>query len=203
MAAPKPIIVDFLDTKSLHRLRTSRSSDPLLRAIGLKQNQKLTVIDATAGFGVDALLMAYAGAEVLMLEREPIMAELLAQGLIKAQTEGELVSVTKRLTLLKTDAKEYLSNLNQAEYPDVIYLDPMFIHKKSALPNKNMQFLQNLVNDHDADELLNLALTRATKRVVIKRSIHAPYLGDIKPNMSIKTKLLRFDVFMLGGQKSS
>lgn len=202
MIAAKFIIVDFLDTKSLHRLRTSRSNDPLLRAIGLKQNQKLSVIDATAGFGVDALLMAYAGAEVVMLEREPIMAELLEQGLSRAQNEGELISVAKHLTLLKIDAKEYLSNLNEAEYPDVIYLDPMFIHKKSALPNKNMQFLQSLVNDNDADELLNLALTRAIKRVVIKRSIHAPYLGDIKPNMSIKTKLLRFDVFMLGGQKS-
>jgi 16S rRNA (guanine1516-N2)-methyltransferase len=96
------------------------------------------------------------------------------------------------------DAKIYLLNLEAADYPDVIYLDPMFVHrKKSALPNKNMQFLQARSDDSDADELLTVALTRARKRVVIKRSLNAPYLAALKPNVTFKSKLLRFDVFLL------
>lgn len=196
MTEHKPIVVDFLSSKSLHRLRTSTLRDPLLRALGFKKNQKLNIIDTTAGFGGDALLMAYFGAHVLMLEREPKMAELLQAGLTAAQQSVELAEVVVRMALKIIDAKDYLLNLNPNEYPEVIYLDPMFVHKKSALPNKQMQFLQQLSDDSDADQLLNIALTRASKRVVIKRSINAPHLGDLTPDMCIKTKLLRFDVFI-------
>lgn len=201
MLEQKPITVDFLSNQTMHRLRTSTLRDPLLRALGFKKNLNLNIIDATAGFGSDALLMAYHGARVVMLEREPQMAALLQAGLALAQNSETLGEATSRLTLIINDAKDYLVNLHEHEYPDVIYLDPMFVHKKSALPNKQMQFLQNLVKDHDADELLKLALTRAHKRVVIKRSIHAPYLGEVKPDMSIKSKLLRFDVFMSHASK--
>lgn len=192
------IIVDFLCPKSLYRLKTSNPRDPLLRAIGLKPQGELKVIDATAGFGFDACLMAYHGAQVLMLERESVMGELLQAGLIRAQTAGELMQVAARMSLKIISAEAYLSSLNKADYPDVIYLDPMFIHKKkSALPNKNMQFLQQICqNESDPKALLTLALFRAKHRVVIKRSLNAPFLADIKPHMSIKTKLLRFDVFM-------
>ncbi len=198
MVKIKPVVVDFLSSKSLHRLHTSSIRDPLLRAAGLKANKALKILDATAGFGQDACLFAYFGAQVIMLEREPQMADLLQAGLKQAQTEGELTEAAQRMSLVIIDAKDYLLNLNENDYPDVIYLDPMFVHrKKSALPNKNMQFLQNLSDDSDADELLNLALTRARKRVVIKRSINAPHLGGLKPDMSIKSKLIRLDVFLL------
>jgi 16S rRNA (guanine1516-N2)-methyltransferase len=197
MVKTKPIVVDFLSTKSLHRLHTATLRDPLLRAVGLKANNALNILDATAGFGQDACLFAYFGANVILLEREPQMAELLQAGLMQAQREGELIETAERMSLVIIDAKDYLLNLNESDYPDVIYLDPMFVHKKkSALPNKNMQFLQNLSDDSDADELLNVALTHARKRVVIKRSLNAPHLAGAKPDMCIKSKLLRFDVFL-------
>jgi 16S rRNA (guanine1516-N2)-methyltransferase len=197
MVNSKPIVVDFLSSKSLHRLRTSSVRDPLLRAVGLKANSELKVLDATAGFGQDALLMAYHGAKVLMLEREAQMAELLQAGLLIAQNSGELMATAERMSLKVIDAKSYLLNLEMSDYPDVIYLDPMFVHKKSALPNKNMQFLQSISSNADADELLTLALPRALKRIVIKRAINAPPLAGIKPDMCIKSKLLRFDVFLI------
>lgn len=197
MGSAPNIVVDFLSSKSIHRLRTSNLRDPLLRAVGLK-NDPLTVLDATAGFGTDACLLAYYGANVLMLEREPTMGALLQAGLNRAQNEGELMQVAARMSLKMIDAKQYLRDLNPADYPDVIYLDPMFVHrKKSALPNKNMQFLQSCCDDSDADELLTLALTRAHKRVVIKRALTAPLLGGIKPDLCIKSKLLRFDVILI------
>ncbi len=192
----KPIYVDFLDPQFLRRLHSVTVREPLLRAVGFKRNIPLHILDVTAGFGIDACIMAYAGAHIILLEREPIMGVLLQDGLARAQTQGELMSVAARMHCEVVDAKDYLTALLPEHYPDVIYLDPMFVHTKSALPNKQMQFLQNLSNDSDADQLLNLALERASKRVVIKRSINAPHLGGIKPDMCIKSKLLRFDVFL-------
>jgi 16S rRNA (guanine1516-N2)-methyltransferase len=192
----KPICVDFLTPQFIRRLHSVTVREPLLRAVGFKKNIPLTILDVTAGFGQDACILAYMGAQVILLEREPIMGVLLRDGLARAQTQGELMSVAGRMHCEITDAKDYLTALTPEHYPDVIYLDPMFVHTKSALPNKQMQFLQNLSNDSDADQLLNLALERAGKRVVIKRSINAPHLGGLKPDMCIKSKLLRFDVFI-------
>lgn len=45
--------------------------DVLIRAIG-KKNKGLEIIDATAGFGHDALRMAAAGHHVMALERDPV-----------------------------------------------------------------------------------------------------------------------------------
>jgi 16S rRNA (guanine1516-N2)-methyltransferase len=193
----KPLYVDFLDPQFLRRLHSVTVREPLLRAVGFKKNIPLHILDVTAGFGIDACIMAYAGAEVILLEREPIMGVLLQDGLARAQAQGELMLVAARMHCEITDAKDYLTALTPEHYPDVIYLDPMFVHTKSALPSKQMQFLQNLSNDSDADQLVNLARERAGKRVVIKRSLNAPHLGGLKPDMCIKSKLLRFDVFLL------
>jgi 16S rRNA (guanine1516-N2)-methyltransferase len=157
----------------------------------------MTILDVTAGFGQDACILAYAGAQVTLLEREPIMGLLLQDGLARAQSQGVLMAVAARMHCEIIDARDYLSKLTPEHYPDVIYLDPMFVHTKSALPNKNMQFLHYLSGETlDADQLLKWALSKARKRVVIKRSINAPHLGEVKPDMCIKSKLLRFDVFL-------
>jgi 16S rRNA (guanine1516-N2)-methyltransferase len=63
---------------------------------------------------------------------------------------------------------------------------------------KEMRLLQNVVGqDTDADELLNLALTSATNRVVVKRPAYADFLAGIKPQTSIKTKKHRFDIYLI------
>ncbi len=66
----------------------------------------------------------------------------------------------------------------------------MFPHKeKSALVKKDMQILQDIAEqDTDVNVLLHLVLTIATNRVVVKRPSSADFLGEIKPQTSIKTK---------------
>ena len=60
-----------------------------------------------------------------------------------------------------------------------------------------MQVLQKIAGqDEDADELLHVALTIATKRVVVKRPTYANFLAAIKPQTSIKTKKHRFDIYL-------
>ncbi|HLF67124.1 MAG TPA: class I SAM-dependent methyltransferase, partial [Gammaproteobacteria bacterium] len=174
-ASTKPILVDFLAPKFLHRLHSTRARDPLLRAVDLKPHMPRTIIDATAGFGIDACMLAYAGAHVTLVERDPIMGLLLQDGILRAQTSGELKAVANRMHVVLFDAKDYLKTLSASDHPDVIYLDPMFVHSKSALPNKNMQFLQQQAGlSHDADALLNLACDVARQRVVVKRALQAP-----------------------------
>ena len=83
--------------------------------------------------------------------------------------------------------------------PDVIYLDPMFPpkRKKSALPPGPIQLIQSLVgydNIHETKALFQIALTRASSRVVVKRPNHAPTLGE-NPIVIHKGKLVRYEVY--------
>jgi 16S rRNA (guanine1516-N2)-methyltransferase len=82
--------------------------------------------------------------------------------------------------------------------PDVVYLDPMFPHKKkSALVKKEMRVFQSLVGpDLDADALLPAALAVAGKRVVVKRPDYAGWLNEMAPNSAIETKSNRFDLYI-------
>ena len=52
-----------------------RKSELLLQAV--KVTSDSIVIDATAGFGHDSLILASTGAQVIMLEQQPLMALLL------------------------------------------------------------------------------------------------------------------------------
>lgn len=153
----------------------------------------MTIIDATAGWGRDALLLASFGARVVMLERQPMMAALLADALLRKETvEPGLVD----LHLQPFSAFDYLPKLLQEDYPEVIYLDPMHpARKKSALVKKDLQALQQLIGpDEDARALLDLARRYALKKVVLKWPAHQPAL--LKPDVVIKGKTVRFDIYL-------
>lgn len=172
--------------------RLSRKQ-PLGRAIGPKAR---TVVDATAGMGQDAFLLACMGFEVLAIERSPIVAALVEDGLRRAEADSRLRdALCGRLRLVVGDARHVLLELQPA--PDVVYVDPMFPPKRraSALPKKEIQLLRMVVgDDEDTGELLRVARTVAQQRVVLKRPTHAPTLE--LPSMSIEGKLVRYDVYV-------
>ena len=167
---------------------------PLAQALGRKTK---TVIDATTGWGQDALHIFRMGFELICLERSPVMAELLADGFKRL---GEL-DWMQRLglmppTLIQGNAIDILANLDSK--PDCIYLDPMFPpkRKKSALAKKSMRVLRDLLGDDtDKQQLFEVALNVAGKRVVVKSPDYAEPLGG-KPNESFQGKLLRYDVYI-------
>jgi 16S rRNA (guanine1516-N2)-methyltransferase len=182
-----PLFVDFNSSK-LRKRREMGKKEGLIRAC--KPEKGLRILDVTAGWGRDATLLASFGAEVLMLERQPIMAALLADGLRRLPTSSKVLS------LIEIDAKSYLQTLEPANYPDVIYLDPMHpLRQKSALVKKDMQALQQLIGaDIDALELLQLAITKMKQRVVVKWPQKlAPLLP---PQFSINGETIRFDVYL-------
>jgi len=175
-----------------------RLSQPLARAIGRRRGKAApTVLDATAGFGEDAFLLAALGCNVLAVERHPVVAALLRDGLERAaQTHAQ---VTERIKLVCADAIDILRNRsNCAVDPDVIYLDPMFPAGRKAAERKPMRVLRRLVGaDDDAVKLFGHALQFARRRVVVKRPLHAPALGG-KPMTTHKGKALRYDVYSAG-----
>lgn len=197
--APGPIFCDFVTGKIGYRLVHGRNKrQPLARALGLKGNPDLKVIDATAGMGRDAMMLASLGCFVLMLERSPIIAALLEDGLKRAaQTTALGPLVKKRVRLIHTDAITYLDNLSQQQRPDVVYLDPMYPPRtKNAKVKKEMQILRDLLgNDSDAAALLHASLNCAKNRVVVKRPRFAEPLSDAPPTRSAQGKTTRYDIY--------
>jgi 16S rRNA (guanine1516-N2)-methyltransferase len=90
-----------------------------------------------------------------------------------------------------------LESLTAEEFPDVIYLDPMFPERqKTADVKKEMAAFHSIVGkDEDADALLPLALAHVNYRVVVKRPRKAPFLNDQVPSYQLEGKSSRFDIY--------
>ncbi len=191
-----PLYVDFTKGKLRHRLLYGGGKNQLIaKAFGLHRGAKPVVLDLTAGLGQDAFVLASLGCKVTMLERSPIIAALLEDGLQRALTTSWFKAF--HLELLIQEAKDFLEKINPDQKPEIIYLDPMFTcRKQSALVKKEMRLLRQVVGqDNDANTLLNLALSSAKKRIIVKRSRIARPLSDLTPDFCYQGKRNRFDVY--------
>ncbi len=192
------LYVDFVRGENGYRLANNCTvKQPLARAAGIKSGTRPTVLDATAGFGTDAFVLASLGCNLTMIERSPIVAALLADGLARAHNHKNTRTITgKRMELLWGNSIEILSSTKKTY--QTIYLDPMYPHrKKSALTKQEMRFLRQCVgDDNDGDLLLRTALKRAENRVVVKRPKGAEPLADIPPSHTITMKNNRFDIYL-------
>jgi 16S rRNA (guanine1516-N2)-methyltransferase len=197
----KPITVDFCAKELQYRCKPHNlTKEALAKAIGKHQNKQLTIIDTTAGFGNDAFMLATLGYKVLLIERSPIMIKLLQDGLKRAQNCLDIVHVIERLSFIPGDAIQILEKLPQEQYPDIIYLDPMFPERrKSALVKKEMRVLHDLVGeDLDCNMLLSIAIKIAKLRVIVKRPRLAPAIDiNTTPSFILKGTACRFDVYIV------
>ncbi len=195
--APGPIFVDFIRGPLEYRHRFGGGKKQLIaRAIGIKPKEKLSVLDLTAGLGRDAFVLAALGCDVVMCEKSKIIHALLQDGLMRASTENWFQQLS--LKLIFADSLNYLSQLHPENFPDVIYCDPMFRDQnKSALNKKEMRILKEIVGDDlDSTQLLQCALSKAKKRVVVKRAKSAPSIDNQKPDIIFEGKSSRFDVYL-------
>lgn len=187
--------LDFASRDIQKRTAGGKSQD-LAKAIGVGRGQVPYphVLDATAGLGRDAFVLASLGCKVHMLERHPLLAALLADALSRAKHMPDTGDAAHRLSLEPHDALDVLTRVLSPQY-DVIYLDPMYPESnKKALPKKNMQMLRGLLGSDDASGLLEAALATPVPRIVIKRPKHAPKTPA--PSVSITGKQTRFDVYV-------
>lgn len=201
--APGPIRATFTEGAVDHRRKFGGGKGQMIaKAVGVKAGVYPRVLDVTAGLGKDAFVLATLGCHVHMLERSPVVHCLLEDGLARAlnyaaSADRELQLTLERMQLLATDSRAYLACLSESERPDVIYLDPMFPEReKSADVKKEMRVFHDIVGkDADADELLELALTKAIYRVVVKRPRKAPFVGDKPPGYQLEGKSSRYDIY--------
>jgi len=192
------LAVDFVGGRVGYRLRSNDArSHALLKATGVSAGRPLRVIDATAGLGRDAFLLASMGASVTLIERAPAVHALLARGLATARgASAELAAIVSRMTLIHGDARALLPGLAA----DVVMVDPMHPErKKTALVKQEMRLLRQLVGDDpDVAELMQAALASHCKRVVLKWPLRAePMPGLRKPSWQFAGKTVRYDVFAI------
>ncbi len=192
---PGPVFVDFTTGKSAYRrLHGGGRNQPIAKAVGLKKNRCPSVLDATAGLGRDAFVLASLGCTVRLVERSPILHALLENGLQRGMGDEEITEIIERMSLTLADSQQTAC---PEDFMDVIFLDPMYPHRqKSSLVKKEMRITRALVgDDEDADNLLTWAISCCPGRVVVKRPKGASFLGNKKPPLSIKSKNSRFDVY--------
>ncbi|MEE4246902.1 MAG: class I SAM-dependent methyltransferase [Kangiellaceae bacterium] len=168
--------------------------EPLLKALGLKPNETATVVDATAGMGRESVLISHFGYRVIAIERQPIIHALLADALRRFDQTTDSAG---KIELIYGDSIDVIEELKDTA--DVVYMDPMFPERdKSAAVKKEMRIFKKLAGaDLDDAELLNIALAKSQKRVVVKRPIKADFIGNISPSHQITSKKHRFDVYMV------
>lgn len=191
-------VIDFVGGAVGHRLRAGEGRGQALpKAAGLSKGRTPKIVDATAGLGRDAFLLASLGAEVTLIERSPQMHGHLHDALERARAAGGVhEEIVSRMTLLHGDSKDLLPELN----PEVVLVDPMHPPRhNSALVKKEMRVLRDMVgSDPDQRELMEVALRHARKRVVLKWPLKAaPMAGIQKPSHQILGKNTRYDVFMM------
>lgn len=187
--------IDFTTGAVAHRLRFGGGlGQDLPKAVGMKNGIRPHVVDATAGLGRDAFLLASLGATVTLIERSATMHALLEAALEKAAV-SEVAQIASRMTLLHGDAITLLPTLA----PEVILVDPMHPPRgNSALVKQEMRQLRAAVGeDTDSTELIKVALAVAQKRVVLKwpRKAALPE-GLPAPSHQILGKTTRYDVWM-------
>jgi len=195
--AAGPVRVDFVAGAVAHRrLYGGGSGQMIAKAVGIQPGVRPVVLDATAGLGRDAFVLAQLGCMLTLIERQPLIAALLEDGLARARADDEVGAIVAQMHLICGNAIELMGDW-RGELPQVIYLDPMFPHRdKSAQVKKEMRLFRPLAgDDDDAPQLLAAALALATHRVVVKRPRKAPAIAGVAPGYVLEGKSSRFDIY--------
>jgi len=204
VSADGRVCVDFVTgPMGFRRRHGGGRGQAVAKAVGFKgAKTPPRVVDATAGLGRDAFILATLGCPVFAIERHSDIHALCADGLDRAQQDPETAeALGARLQLHHGDAlahlKDYAASPMASFKPDVLYLDPMHPpRRKSALPRLEMRLFRDLVGeDLDQVELLQAALQSGITRVVVKRPANQdPLLPGVVS--SIPGKTTRFDIYL-------
>ena len=190
-------------SRMLPRLKTANLREALLvRAARVKNPGPLRALDATAGMGEDALLLAAAGFRVDLYEKDPVIAALLQDALLRAAEDDSLRDAVSRMTLHEGDSIAAMKALPPAY--DVVYLDPMFPgREKSALVKTKFQLIHGLEKPcEDEEELLLTAMALRPAKLIVKRPLKGAFLAGRKPDYSLKGKAIRYDVFVFAREQN-
>lgn len=198
---PLPTRVDFSDPTLTYRRHTSGKQQGIAKAVGLNRHDPMHVLDATAGLGKDAFILASLGCRVSMLESSPLIFSLLQDGMLRAaqSQEPELTDIIQRMQLNHASAEIWLQDILQGKRPrpDVIYLDPMFPPRnKQAAVKRDISLLQEILPPaSEPERLLDLAIACRVKRVVLKQPGSKPSGKHQRASFIVPGKSAYFEIF--------
>ncbi|MFN8769759.1 MAG: class I SAM-dependent methyltransferase [Neisseriaceae bacterium] len=172
----------------------------IIQTIKIKNKAKdqVTILDLTAGFGKDSNLIASFGYNVIMVERNPVLATIIYHAILHNYFNNNV-------QIIYMDSIDYLESFNSLLPIDAIYLDPMFEQDKSSKAKKEMQIIDNIISTFDTLDnsfqsnarLFKLA-QNITKKIIIKRdNKQKPLIDNPKPSYSKLGKTIRYDVYQL------
>ena len=193
-----PVYAEFVEGAAAHRRQFGGGrGQPVAKAIGMKGQASRDVVDATAGLGRDAFVLASLGCAVRLVERSPVAAALLADALTRAHAHPDTADIAARMTVIHADASDWLASLAPEARPQVVFVDPMFPDTgNKAAAKKDMQAFQEVIGgDDDSPRLLAVALAAARERVVVKRPRLGADVAGPPPTSRQVGKSTRFDVY--------
>ncbi|MDE0309619.1 MAG: class I SAM-dependent methyltransferase [Acidiferrobacterales bacterium] len=165
------------------------------RAVGRKIK---TVLDGTAGLGSDTLLLARMGYRVTAIERSPVFAALVCDGVDRINAVSPDMSIRSYFA----DTREVLQQFH--ERFDAVYLDPMYPEgrKSSVKVARPLTVMRKFCKDDDSDaeELLGATISWARHRVIVKRPNYSQPLMPERLSMSMRGKLVRYDIYLTAGR---
>lgn len=181
----------------LHRISDGRLAHEMLVRAVKSDEPNLTAIDATAGMGEDAFLIAAAGYDVTLHEQNPVIAVLLKDAIRRAKKNPKLKDIAMRMHLVEGDSVKLLTE--RVDKVDVVYLDPMFPKRqKSGLINKKLQLIQKLEPPcSEEEDLFDAAISAGPSKIIVKRPLKSPNLAGRKPNYELLGKAIRYDCYVL------
>ena len=181
----------------LHRVTNGRLQHEMLVRAAKSDKPGRKAIDATAGMGEDAFLLAAQGYEVTLFEQNPVIAVLLKDALRRAKKHPVLKDIASRMNLVQDNSVEGMSKL--LDPVDVIYLDPMFpARQKSSLINKKLQLIQKLEPPcSEETDLFDAAISASPSKIIVKRPLKSEVLAGRKPSYTLNGKAIRYDCYTL------
>jgi 16S rRNA (guanine1516-N2)-methyltransferase len=179
----------------LHRVSDGRLAHEMLVRAAKTTETDLKGIDATAGMGEDAFLLAAYGYDMTLYEQNPVVAVLLKDALRRAKKHPQLKEIAGRMKLVEGNSVEELKT--RVDAVDLIYLDPMFPgRQKSGLINKKLQLIQKLEPPcSDEVELFEAAIQAKPSKIIVKRPLKSPFLAGKNPTYELKGKAIRYDCY--------
>lgn len=200
MAGGSAVFADWLKVDTTSPAGRSRKG-PLPRAAWPRRwPDPPHVLDATAGLGEDAWLLARLGCTVTAVERDPIVFALLEDAYARAADaeDADAREAASRIRLVPGDALHLLRSPEQHGLWDVIAIDPMFPGGRKTTERKAMRVLRLIAgNPSETDDaaLLHTARQTRARRVIVKRPRLGSTLTEEPPSHRVQGKAIRFDVY--------
>lgn len=185
-----PIYIKDIYSKINSRIKFK--DELLIQAINMKVSANPLIFDLTAGFGKDAAILANYGYNLIMIERNYILATILFYALKVGLIPKE------KITLLYEDSFNFMQKYS-GKKPNIIYIDPMFDQKTNSLSKKEMQLIQILTkaDDNNNELLFKLSLKFVNNKLIIKRDNKQENLViSPLPSYSKRGKTIRYDIYI-------